>query len=88
MHYDQIGKVRSHPNQIFVAVASASRNAVWADQPRYKDTPSEDLFNVICIDPYLKVIKIQRIGATVDDWGRIHDHVSVNYSTKTLIATS
>lgn len=88
MHYDQIGTLVSHPNQIFVAVGSANALAIWADQPRYANTPSEDLFNIITIDPYLKLIKIQRIGAVVDDWGRMHDHVSINYETKTVISTS
>lgn len=88
MHYDQIARVVSHPNQIYIAVGSANTNAVWADQPRYKGTPSEDLFNIISIDPYLKVIKIQRIGATVDDWGRMHDYISINYQTGTMITTS
>lgn len=88
MHYDQIGTLVSHPNQIYVAVASAKDTSVWLDQPRTAETESCDCFNIISIDPRLKVIKIQRIGATIDDWGRVHDHVSVNYATKTLIATS
>ena len=88
LHYDQVGTIATHPNQIFIAVASASYTAVWADQPRYKNTPSEDAFNIVSIDPFLKLIKVQRIGAVVDDWGRMHDHVTIDYETKTIVATS
>jgi hypothetical protein len=88
MHYDQIGTLVSHPNQIFVAVGSANSGTVWLDMPRKQNTPIVDLFNIVSIDPYYKLIKIQRIGATVDDWGRIHDHVTINYQAKALIATS
>lgn len=88
MHYDQIGVTVAHPNQIFVAVGCANGSPVWADMPRNDDDESYNLFNIISIDPYYKTIKISRIGANVDDWGRKRDCVSVNYQTKTLIATS
>jgi hypothetical protein len=94
MHYDQIGTLTSHPNQIFIAVGTANSGSPWQDMNRRtanatpRLTPCVDLFNIVSIDPYCKTIKIERIGATTDDWGRVHDHVSINYQTKQLIATS
>jgi hypothetical protein len=94
MHYDQIGTLTSHPNQIFIAVGTANSGSPWQDMNRrtadatLRLTPCVDLFNIVSIDPYYKTIKIERIGATTDDWGRVHDHVSINYQTKQLIATS
>ena len=88
MHYDQIGTLTTHPNQIFIAVGTANNGAPWQDMPRIKETQSYDLFNIMSVDPVNKVIKIERIGATTDTYGRKHDYVSINYATKSLIATS
>lgn len=84
-HYDVVAKINSHPNQIYIAIGSASVSVKTSDMPRTLNTPSEDLFNIVSIDPYLKTLKISRFGATIDDWGRVREHLSINYATKTLL---
>ena len=88
MHYDQVGTTVNHPNQIFIAIGSANFGTVWEDMPRNKYAESVDLFNIVSIDPRLKLIKVQRIGATIDDWGKVRDHMTINYQTRTLVASS
>lgn len=87
MHYDQVATLVSHPNQIYIAVGSANRSTNWADMPRPYDTDQEDLYNIISIDPYYKLIKVTRIGAKYDDWNQHRGGFTIDYSNRQLITT-
>lgn len=87
LHYGQVGTLDSHPNQIFIAVETANRSAVWKDVPREWNDKSEDLFNVVSIDTVNQIIKVCRIGAEWDDHMRHRGAMCIDYANRKLIST-
>ena len=87
MHYGMVGTLNSHPNQIFIAIEKAKWDEVWADTPRAIDSPTEDLFNVVSIDTFDKIIRVVRIGAKYDYKMRHKESMCIDYANRTLIST-
>lgn len=88
LHYGAVGTLISHPNQLYIAIELAKCTAsVWSDTPRDLKNESQNLFNVISIDTYNKVIKVLRIGAQYDNRLRPKKSMSIDYANKTLLAT-
>ena len=85
MHYDMCGVLKSHPNQIFIAVRQCALYGAWNDTPAVENTITETCFNLISFDTYAKTIKVAAIGAEYDVWMRHKGSMSINYATKTLI---
>ena len=87
MHYDLVGTLHSHPNQIYIAVGSANCANTWQDSPRISCTKFEDLFNLISIDVTKKRMSVVRIGADFDMWMRHRGTMTIDYNSRTLIST-
>lgn len=87
MHFDLVGTLKSHPNQIFIAVGSANAYPInaYADMPREYGMESENLINIVSFDTYNKTIRVGRIGAKIDDHMRHRGGMCINYSAKTLV---
>lgn len=86
-HFDMVGTLASHPNQIFIAVGTASAypaNA-YADMPREYGTESENLINVFSVDTYNKTIRVGRVGATIDDHMRHRGGICIDYANRLLL---
>lgn len=87
LHYAQVGTLKSHPNQIYIAVELGSTMPTWRDTPRDIYDKSEDLFNVVGIDTTNKTIKVLRIGAEYDDHMRHRGTMSIDYANRKLLAS-
>lgn len=87
LHYGQVGTLISHPNQIFIAVEQCSIYGAWSDTPAEINNPTEDLFNIVAIDTYNKVIKVARIGAEYDMFMRHKSSMSIDYANRRLISS-
>lgn len=87
-HFDMVGTLISHPNQIFIAVGTASAYAVnaYADMPREYGTESENLINIFSVDTYNKMIRVGRVGATIDDHMRHRGGMCIDYANRTFVS--
>lgn len=86
LHYGRVGTLKSHPNQIYIAVDVTNAGAVWKSVPRSEFDESYNLFNAVGIDTYNKVIKVARIGAGYDDHMRNADVMCIDYANRRLIS--
>lgn len=86
LHYGVCGTLKSHPNQIYIAVDTTNSGAVWKSTPRDFCDMSFNLVNAVSIDTYNKVIKVGRVGAEFDDRMRIADTMCIDYANKRLIS--
>ena len=86
-HYDQVAKVVSHPNQMFICVGKASDITGWQDSARVINQDSEDLFNIVAFDYHQKIIKVFRVGGEVDQYMRHRGGFCLNWQTRTLVNT-
>lgn len=85
MHYDLVGKLVSHPNQMYIAVGSANCGKTWQDTPRIACTQFEDLFNLISVDVHNKRLSVVRMGADLDLWMRHRKTMTLDYNNRTLV---
>ena len=87
LHYDVVGTVVSHPNQIFIAIGSAKYKTFALDSYRLPQFKSADLFNIFIADVRNKRISVMRVGADTDNWMRPRHGMTIDYSSKTLVST-
>lgn len=88
-HNDQILYNADYPNQIFIMVDTSDfgTNAeTYSDTGRTYGKKSQDLFNIVSVDTYAKLIKIIRIGADKDCLMRSKKVVTISYTDNTVIA--
>lgn len=90
-HYDLCGTLASHPNQLYIAVASAK--FISEDNNNHKQhvarkvgQSNEDQFNIVAFDTYNKQIKVARIGATYDRWLRHRGTMLIDYANRQLLS--
>lgn len=89
VHNDRILYNADYPKQIFIMVDTADYgiNAeYYSDTARQYGEKSQDLFNLVSIDTYAKLIKIIRIGADKDCLMRRKKILTLNYSNQSVIA--
>ena len=89
VHNDEILYNADYPKQIFIMVDTADYgiNAeYYSDTARQYGEKSQDLFNLVSIDTYAKLIKIIRIGADKDCLMRRKKILTLNYSNQSVIA--
>lgn len=87
-HEDFIGTVNNHTDQIQVIISCADTSNRYSDCARTKNTKSQDLFNVFTVDTESKLIKIIRVGSTMDKFLRKREMLCVNYNTKAVVSNS
>lgn len=82
-HYDCIAVNPSYPKQVIVVAASANGNGTILHSDYYREVGarSQDLFNIVTIEPYNKRIKMFRIGADRDIYLRKIESCVINYGT-------
>lgn len=88
VHNDEILYNADYPKQIFIMVDTADYgiNAeYYSDTARQYGEKSQDLFNLVSIDTYAKLIKIIRIGADKDCLMRRKKILTLNYSNQSVI---
>lgn len=71
--------------QVVLCVATGSNGASNQDMARVEGEKSQDLFNVYGFDTTTKVIKVMRVGADYDLWGRHKNTMCINYETAELL---
>ena len=49
-------------------------------------TRDQDEFQLISIDTYGKLVKIYKVGANVDRWGRHKNAICISYETHMVIS--
>ena len=87
MHFDMVGTLLSHPNQVYIAVgtASAASNNAYQDMPREFGAESESLINVVSVDTYNKTVRVARVGAVYDDHMRHRGTMCIDYANRRLV---
>ena len=87
-HDDFIGVVKNHIDQIQIIISTGGTSNRYSDCARTKNTKTEDLFNVFTVDGNAKLIKIIRIGSTMDKFMRKRNTLCINYQTKNIISNN
>lgn len=87
VHIDYMGYNEKYPEQLCIAIDSQRcyQSMAYNDMDRTEGMPSEDLYNLVTIDTFDKVIKIIRVGCDVDRFMRKRDTMCINYETLEVI---
>ena len=88
VHRDYIGTITNHPNQLVIAISTASGangQSQFDNVQRTKGTKSYDLFNIISIDTYNQRLSMFRVGADLDMYQRHIGAICYDYQNKKLI---
>lgn len=88
MHTDIVAANSSHPSQYSFSVTCATndnfQNLGFADLYR-KSSESADAFNILGIDTAMGVLKVFRVGANLDIFGRRRETMAFDYINKTVL---
>lgn len=93
----KVGNEYISTNQVNISIDCASANpnpTAYSDTWRSNNVEGEqptrayDLFNLVGIDTYQKLIKIVRVGANVDSWMRKKDMITIQYADSAARALS
>lgn len=81
-HYHRafIAKVAKYPNQLVYSCPS-SKSGELRDFNHIVGTRNQDEYNVMSIDTYQNIVKIYKVGANVDVFGRHINSVCIDYIT-------
>ncbi len=87
IHLDYMGYGEKFPEQLCIAIDSQRcyQSMAYNDADRTEGMPSEDLYNLITIDTFDKLIKIIRVGCDYDRYLRKKDTLCINYKTYEII---
>lgn len=87
VHSDFVGYNEQYPEQLCIAIDALCcyQSAAYTDADRTMGTLSQDLYNLVTIDTYDKLIKIARIGSNLDRYLRKRDTLCINYKTFEVI---
>ena len=88
VHCDYIVKSDIYPEQLFVAIANAYCGQVDADCERVQGDKSEDCFNIISFNTELKLIKIFRVGVSIDSYMRQRNTICIDYDSQVIVSQS
>lgn len=82
-HLDYVVKSVDYPNQICIAIDTAStfQGQACSDTTRTTGKKTQDLCNVISFDTTSHIIKIIRIGADSDRYLRNKNQITIDYQT-------
>ncbi len=76
--------IAKNTTQLVLTIDTAShrtRDIGYSDTERVADTKTMDLFNLLAIDTYQKLIKVMRVGANLDSWMRKKDTMCIQYAS-------
>lgn len=84
-HADFVSKVAKYPNQLIFSIG-ATKSGEMRDYSHTVGKRDQDEFQIISIDTYDRIVKLYKVGANVDRWGRHKNAVCVSYNTKAVVA--
>ena len=87
-HDDFIGVVKDHTQQIQIIISCGLQSNKYSDCARTSKTKTQDLFNVFTVDGNAKLIKLIRVGSTMDKFMRKRETLCINYNTKEIISNN
>lgn len=85
-HNDYVGYSSSHPKQLFIAVCTANGQTGYEDVARVIGEKSQDGFNVVFTDRYAKLVKVVRVGVSVDSVLRPMNTLCINIDPSNALA--
>ena len=83
-HADFIAKCAEFPAQLIFAIG-ASKAGEFRDYKHTEGTRFQDEFQVVSIDTKNTIVKIFKVGANIDRYGRTKGSVCINYSTGEIL---
>lgn len=83
-HADFVAKCAEFPSQLIFAIGSSKAGEV-RDYKHTLGTRFQDEFQVVSIDTKNTIIKVFKVGANIDRYGRTKGSVCVNYTTGELL---
>lgn len=85
-HQDVTGTLPNYPDQlVFLSNQSGRNHTGWSDSWRKTGTKSQDLFTLVGIDLFEKVVRFVRIGADRDRYDRLRDTMAIKFDTCTML---
>jgi len=84
-HADFIAKVNAYPDQLIYSVGSSKSGEV-RDYKHTVGTKMQDEFQIVSVDTYLHTIKLYKVGANVDLYGRHKNCICIDYVNGTIKA--
>lgn len=84
-HSDFVAKVHTYPDQMIYSV-SGSLSGEIRDWTHVTGTRSQDDFEIVSIDTYLKKVTLYKVGANTDLYGRHKNSISIKYTTGEIIS--
>lgn len=87
-HFDFVGTVTDHTNQLFVIVNCGVVDARYGTDKRINGTKTQDCVNVVGFDTTNHIVKICRVGIAMDWFGRTKKLLSIDYANKTVVANT
>ena len=86
-HTDFVAKVYNYPKQLIYSIG-ATKAGETRDYKHTIGTRNQDEFQIISIDTYLNIIKLYKVGANVDMYGRHKNSICINYISGEIISES
>lgn len=84
MHTDVVLRNSNFPDQLFVAIVDAYG---WQNYDSDLDRAAQpDAFNLVLIDKSNHCLKLIRVGADCDPYGRSRKSISIDYNTGNIIS--
>ena len=83
-HADFVAKVADYPDQMIYAIGS-SRSGELRDYKHTIGTRMQDEFQIVSVDTKNTIVKLYKVGANVDRYGRTKNSVCVNYTTGEIL---
>ena len=83
-HADFVAKVSAYPNQLIFAIG-ATKAGEMRDYNHVVGTRMQDEFQIIAIDTTSTIVKLFKVGANIDRYGRTKNSVCVNYTTGEIL---
>lgn len=87
-HYDFVGTVTGHTNQVVVIINCGVVDARYGTDKRVVGTKTQDCMNVLGFDTTNHLIKICRVGINMDWFGRTKNLLTIDYSAKSVVTNS
>lgn len=83
-HADFVSKVAKYPDQLIFSIG-ATKAGEMRDYAHTVGKRDQDEFQIVAIDTYSKLVKIYKVGANVDRWGRHKNSICINYDTQSVV---
>ena len=80
-HEDAVGIAVGHPKQLVIVMDTSGNSAQSMTRCAYKEQKGQDCFNIVSFDIYTKCVKLARVGADYDIYGRHIDMMAISYES-------